>query len=317
MTPADYIKMIDDATVYDVAIVTPLDYAAKLSGRIGHEILMKREDLQPVFSFKLRGAYNKISSLSNDELSRGVICSSAGNHAQGVALAANRKGVRAVVVMPTTAPPVKVDGSRRLGAEIVFEGTTSVERKLRAETIQREDGLAMVPPFDHQWIIAGQGTVGLEIVEEFEFVDVVVAPIGGGGLCSGCAAAVRRLRPDTRIVGVEPEGAASMRAALDAGEPVQLSRIDTIADGLAPVRAGELTLEHVQELVDEVVTVDDDAIREATSLLVYGHKLVAEYSGAATVAALRSGRLGDLEGRKVALLVSGGNLDPSLLRELD
>jgi threonine dehydratase len=216
--------------------------------------------------------------------------------------------------MPTTAPAVKRAGAARLGAEIVLEGTTSLERKARAEEIAAERGLAMVPPFDHPRIIAGQGTVGLEIAERWQEVDTVLFPIGGGGLVSGGAAALRRLLPGVRLVGVEPEGAASMKAALDAGELVRLDRIDTIADGLAPVQAGELTFVHVRELVDEVVTVTDQAIRDATRMLISDVKLVVEYSGAATVAALRSGRVEPGE-RNVAVL-SGGNLDPSILKAL-
>jgi threonine dehydratase len=217
--------------------------------------------------------------------------------------------------MPTTAPAVKVEGARRLGAEVVFEGTTSVERKARAEDIAREEGLAIVPPFDHRHIIAGQGTVGLEIAREWADVDVVLAPIGGGGLASGIAAAVKRIVPGARVIGVEPEGAASMRAALDAGAPTMLPSVSTIADGLMPVIAGQLTFEHARELMDDVVTVDDDAIREATALLVNRQKLVVEFSGAATTAALLAGRV-DVAGARVAAVISGGNLDPSYLSEL-
>lgn len=299
-----------------VVVHTPLLPSDVLSDASGGEVRLKCESLQRAGSFKARGGNNFVLQLSDDAVAEGVITYSSGNHAQAVALAAGTRGVRSVVVMPTTAPAVKVDGARRLGAEVVFEGTTSVERQARAERIARDEGLTIVPPFDHGWIIAGQGTVGLEVFEAWKDVDVFVAPIGGGGLLSGSAAALRRLLPDVRIVGVEPSGSASMRAALDAGRPVELETIDTIADGLAPVRAGELTFEHVRELVDDVVTVEDDAIRAATRLLLHRHKLVVEYSGAATVAALRSGALGDVTGRKVALVLSGGNLDPAILGEL-
>jgi threonine dehydratase len=217
--------------------------------------------------------------------------------------------------MPTTAPKVKRDGVERLGAEIEYEGTTSVERMARAEEIAEQRGLVIVPPFDHRHIIAGQGTVGLEIAREWPDVDLVLAPIGGGGLASGIAAAVKRLLPSAQIIGVEPKGAASMRKALDEGHPAILDDIDTIADGLAPVIAGELTYEHARELMEDVVTVDDDAIREATSWLVSRGKLVVEYSGAATTAALLSKAV-DVEGRAVAVVVSGGNLEPSLLAGL-
>jgi len=220
-----------------------------------------------------------------------------------------------VVVMPTTAPKVKRDGAERLGAEIEYEGTTSVERMARAEAIAEERGLVIVPPFDHRHIIAGQGTVGLEIAREWPDVDLVLVPIGGGGLASGVAASVKRLLPGAQVIGVEPKGAASMRRALDEGHPAILGEIDTIADGLAPVIAGELTYEHVRDLMDDVVTVDDDVIREATAWLVSRRKLVVEYSGAAATAALLAKAV-DVEGRAVAVVVSGGNLDPSLLAGL-
>jgi threonine dehydratase len=201
-----------------------------------------------------------------------------------------------------------------LGAEIVLEGTTSVERKVRADALAAELGLAMVPPFDHPNIIAGQGTVGLEIVDDWPEVDTVLLPIGGGGHISGAAVALRSLLPGVRIVGVEPEGAASMKAAVDEGRPVRLDHIDTIADGLAPVQAGEYTFRHVREFVDEVVTVNDEAIRSATKLLVERMKLVVEFSGAATVAALRSGVV--RPGNRTVAVLSGGNIDPSALKEL-
>jgi threo-3-hydroxy-L-aspartate ammonia-lyase len=221
-----------------VAVRTPLLPFPEVSEESGGAVRLKCESLQRTGSFKIRGAYNFVSQLSPEEMDRGIITYSSGNHAQAVALAAREKGVRAVVVMPTTAPGVKVDGARRLGAEVVFEGTTSIERKVRAEAIASEEGLAMVPPFDHPHIIAGQGTVGLEIARDWPEVDLVLVPIGGGGLAGGTAAALKRLLPRVRVVGVEPEGAPAMRAALDAGEPVTLPRTETIADGLAPVRAG-------------------------------------------------------------------------------
>jgi len=217
--------------------------------------------------------------------------------------------------MPTTAPAVKVDGARRLGAEVVFEGTTSLHRQIRAEAIAEKEGLVVVPPFDHPFIIAGQGTVGLEIAEDWPEVEVVLVPVGGGGLASGTAAALKALIPDVRIVGVEAKGAPSMRSALDAGEPVTLDRIDTIADGIASVRVGDLTLLHVQTLLDDVVLVEDDAIREAASLLFSGRKLVVEYSGVVPVGALLSGAF-DSRGGKVVAVLSGGNQDPSVLPDL-
>ena len=223
--------------------------------------------------------------------------------------------LRVVVVMPTTAPKVKRDGAARLGAEIVFEGTLSVERQKRAEEIAEREGLTIVPPSDHRHIIAGQGTVGLEIARAWPDVDVVLVPVGAGGLAAGVAAAVKRMLPKAKVIGVEPEGAASMRLALDNGSPQVLPDVDTIADGLAPVIVGQLTFEHARELMDDVVTVSDDAIRNATSLLISRQKAVVEFSGATAVAGLLAGKV-RAEGRRVAAVVSGGNIDPTLLADL-
>jgi threo-3-hydroxy-L-aspartate ammonia-lyase len=298
-----------------VAVSTPLFMADSLSEAVDAQVRLKCENLQRAGSFKIRGAYNFVSQLSDDQVAPGIITYSSGNHAQAVALAGRLRGLRVVVVMPTTTPKVKRDGAERLGAEIVFEGTTSVERKARAEQIADREGLVVVPPFDHRHIIAGQGTVGLEIARDWPDVDIVLVPIGGGGLASGVAAAVKRLVPSAKVIGVEPVGAASMRRALDNGFPALLGEIDTIADGLAPVIVGELTFEHARDLMDDVVTVDDDAIREATALLITRQKLVVEYSGAAATAALLSGKVKP-EGGRVAVVVSGGNLDPSVLSDL-
>lgn len=298
-----------------VAIPTPLLPADSISEAVGAQVRLKCENLQRAGSFKIRGAHNFISQLSDNQVASGIITYSSGNHAQAVALAGKLRGVRVVVVMPTNAPKVKRDGAGRLGAEVVFEGTTSLERKARAEQIAEEEGLIIVPPFDHRHIIAGQGTVGLEIARDWPDVDLVLAPIGGGGLASGVAAAVKRMVPSAKVIGVEPIGAASMRKALDNGFPAVLEEIDTIADGLAPVIAGELTFEHARDLMDDVVTVDDAAIREATRMLIFRHKLVVEYSGAATTAALLSGRV-KAEGQRVAVVISGGNLDPSAFAEV-
>jgi threonine dehydratase len=298
-----------------IAIPTPLIDADSISESVDAQVRIKCESLQRAGSFKIRGAHNFVSQLSDDQVSAGIITYSSGNHAQAVALAGKLRGVRVVVVMPTTVPKVKRDGAARLGAELVFEGTTSVERKAKAEEIAKREDLVIVPPFDHRHIIAGQGTVGLEIARDWPDVDIVLVPIGGGGLASGVAAAVKRLVPSASVIGVEPEGAASMRLALDNGSPALLGEVDTIADGLAPVIVSQLTFEHARDLMDDVVLVDDDAIRAATSQLIERQKLVVEYSGAAATAALMSGKL-DVEGRRVAVIVSGGNLDPTLLREL-
>lgn len=295
-----------------VVVRTPLVPWPELSERLGGEIRLKCENLQRAGSFKARGAFNFASRIPEEERERGLITYSSGNHAQAVALVAGLLGIRAVVVMPINVTAVKREGAQRLGAEVVLEGTLSVERRARAEAIARAEGLAIVPPFDHPDIIAGQGTVGLEVVQDWGEFDTVLTPIGGGGLASGVAAAVRRLRPDARVVGVEPVGAASMRAALDAGEPVQLDSADSIADGLLPVRTGDHTFRHIRELADDVVLVDDDAIKEAAVLLANERHLLVEFSGAATVAAILSGRV-DVAGRKVVAVLSGGNVDPAAL----
>lgn len=301
--------------VRSVVVRTPLHPADALEQELGGEVRLKLESLQRTGSFKARGAYNFVAQIPEEERARGIITYSSGNHAQAVALAARLHGIRAVVVMPVTAPDVKRKGAERLGAEVVIEGTTSLHRKVRAEAIADADGLAMVPPFDHPWIIAGAGTVGIEIAEDWDAFDTALIPIGGGGLCSGTAAALRRLRPDLTILGVEPVTAASMRAALDAGQPVTIESAESVADGLLPVRTGDLTFQHVREFVDDVVLVDDEAIREATALLFSRQRLVIEFSGAATVAALRSG-LVETRDRKTVAVVSGGNIDPSILATL-
>jgi threonine dehydratase len=292
--------------IRDVAKVTPL---VDVSDVAGTPLRLKCESLQPGGAFKIRGAYNMVAQLSEAERQRGVITYSSGNHGQAVAIAARAVGVPSVVVMPTTAPKIKVDGARKFGAEVVFEGTTTLHRKARAERIASERGLTMIPPFDHEWIIEGQGTLGLEILEQCEDVRTVLVPIGGGGLISGVAAAIRQGRPDIAVIGVEPAGAASMKNAIDAGEVRTLETVSTIADGLMAVRPGDLNFAHVRKFVDRIVTVEDHEIAAAVRWLFERAKLVAEPSGAATVAAaLRSDARFE---PTVVAIVSGGNLDPA------
>jgi threonine dehydratase len=291
-----------------IAVRTPLLPAAWLSEELGADIRLKCENLQAAGAFKVRGAYTAISRLSEEERRRGVIAFSSGNHAQGVALAARIFGIRAVVVMPTTAPANKVAGAERLGGEVVLEGTTSTERQRKAEELAAQQGLTIIPAFDDLDIIAGQGTTGLEIMEQWPETAMVLVPIGGGGLISGVAAWVKHASPATRVIGVEPFTADAMKQSVDAGHPVTIPPARTIADGLMPVRPGDLNLAHVQAFVDDIVRVDDDAIMEATRRLMSASKLVVEFSGAATVAALLSGAV-QPAARTVAIL-SGGNLDP-------
>jgi threonine dehydratase len=299
-------------TLAGVVVRTPLLAAPWVEGQ-GAEVRLKCENLQRAGAFKIRGAYTMMARLSAAEREPGVIAYSSGNHAQGVALAARLFGVRSVVVMPTTAPAVKREGAERLGAEVILEGTTSVERQRRAQREAEQRGLTIIPAFDHPDIIAGQGTVGVEILEDWPAVDTVVAPIGGGGLISGTAAWVKRARPNCRIVGVEPDGADAMRQSIDAGRPVSIDLRPSIADGLMPVRPGDLTYAHVSELVDDVVRVSDAEILDATRQVLARGKLIVEFSGAATLAAVMAGRV---PGKRCVAILSGGNLDPVRALEL-
>ena len=270
---------------------------------------LKCENLQLVGAFKFRGAYNMVSRLDPDARIRGVITYSSGNHGQAVALAAKLLNAPSVVVMPVTAPRIKIEGARAHGAEVLFEGTTSLERKRRAEIEAAARGLTMVPPFDHPWIIAGQGTIGLEILRQRPDVESVFVPIGGGGLIAGVATAIKRTRPEVRMIGVEPAGASKMLASRRAGRPVTLERTASIADGLLPLRPGDLTFAHTNAFVDEIVTVEDTEIAATVLWLFRQAKLVVEPSGATAVAGLmRAAAQRPLEGPAVAVL-SGGNID--------
>ena len=262
-------------------------------------------------AFKIRGAFNMIAQLSKENLERGVITYSSGNHGQAVALAAKALGAPAVIVMPTTAPKVKVDGCRSYGAEIIMEGTTSLDRQRRAEQEVKERGLTMVPPFDHKQIIIGQGTMGLEILEQCPGLATVVVPVGGGGMASGVATAIKLSKPEVRVVAVEPEGAPKMSKSLAAGQPVTLPSSASIADGLMNLRPGDITFAHIRQFVDEVVTVSEAAIASNVGWLFRNARVVVEPSGAATTAAVALG-LGHIDIRKgpVVAVVSGGNVAP-------
>src|SRR5262245_1150277 len=301
--------------VRPIARVTPL---VDVSAPAGRPLFLKCESLQPAGAFKIRGAYNMVVQLTPDQRARGVITYSSGNHGQAMALAAQRLGAPAVVVMPTTAPRIKIDGAKSFGAEVILAGTTSNDRRERAEAEGAARGLTMVPPFDHEWIIAGQGTAGLEILDQQPDVAAVLVPIGGGGLVSGVAAAIKQSRPDVKVIGVEPLGAAAMKASVDAGHVVTLPSTHSIADGLMPVRPGDLTFAHVQRFVDAVITVDDPAIVDAVLWIFQSAKLVAEPSGAATTGADLHGAL-PAEVRvpgPVVAIISGGNMDAARLIEL-
>jgi len=293
-----------------IAKLTPLLDVSSLAGR---PLWLKCESLQPGGAFKIRGAYNMVAQLPEAERRRGVITYSSGNHGQAVALAARELGASAVVVMPTTAPNIKIAGARSFGADVVFEGTTSLHRRARAEALAAERGLTMVPPFDHAAIIAGQGTLGLEILDQLPGVATVLAPIGGGGLVSGVAAAVKQSRPGVQVIGIEPAGAAGMKASIEAGEVRTLEGSSSIADGLMAARPGDLNFAHVQRYVDRIDTVEDVEIAAAVRWLFRRAKIVAEPSGAATVAAALHPAAA-YDGPVVAI-VSGGNLDPGDLEK--
>ena len=296
------------------ARVTPLLPSEELGRRCGRPVALKCENLQVGGAFKIRGATNFVEQVPEPERARGLITYSSGNHAIAVALAARSAGMPAVVVMPETASPIKIERVRGLGAEVHLAGTTSLERRARAEALQSEGSLTMVPPFDHPWIVAGQATCGVEILEQMPDVGTVLVPVGGGGLLSGVGLACGYHRAGVRVVGVEPEGAARMSASMRAGAPVTLPSVRSIADGLLPSRPGDLTLSLALRFVDEVVTVSDSAIAEAARWLLTAEHLLVEWSGAAGVAALLSGAVRNPRGPAVAIL-SGGNADPRAILE--
>ena len=294
-----------------VAVRTPVEISRAVTRMVGLPVLLKCEHLQRTGSFKIRGAYNRISRLTREEREAGVVCASAGNHAQGVALSAQLAGVPSHVFMPADAPLPKVQATEGYGATVVLTGETFDDAFAAAQEWTAEHGATFVHPFDHPDVIAGQGTLGLELLEQVPDVGTVVVPIGGGGLISGVAAAVKALRPQCRIVGVQAAGAAAFPQSVEAGEPVQIEALSTFADGIAVKRPGELTVAHVIEHVDEIVTVTDEAIARAVLLLVERAKQVVEPSGAAGLAAVLDGKA-TLEA-PVVVLLCGGNVDPLLL----
>lgn len=294
---------------------TPLLSSRTLGERAGTRLFLKAESLQKTGSFKVRGVLTRIAELAPEERQRGLVTVSAGNHAQALAWAAASEGVHCTVVMPATASPAKAAASRAYGAEVLLHGDVH-EAFAKMEMLRAEHGYTIVHPFADAAVVAGQGTVGLEIVSDLPDVDVVIVPVGGGALLAGIAAAVRALRPNARIVGVEPEGAPGLTAALAAGHVVTLSGVSTIADGLAAPMTSELALAHAQAFVDQVVTVPDTAIADAVRALVERARLIAEPAGAAGLAALLSGAVVVPAGSTTAVVVSGGNIDRSRLQEI-
>jgi len=292
---------------------TPVESSEHLSALAGRPLLLKAEYLQRTGSFKIRGAYHRIARLDPAERASGVVAASAGNHAQGVALAASLLGVRSTIFMPATAPFPKVAATRSYGAEVVLGGGVFDDCLADAFAFADESGARFVAPFDDPLVIAGQGTIGLELAEQAPRAGTVVVAVGGGGLISGVAAALKALRPGIRIVGVEAEGAASMSASLEAGETVTLDRIDTMADGIAVKRVSELTLAHVTAFVDEIVTVSEEDLSRALLVLLERTKAVVEPAGAAPLAAALARKLPAADGDATCLLLSGANIDPTLL----
>jgi len=313
-----YIERILKARVYDVAIESPLDEAPRLSRRVGNRVLLKREDLQPVFSFKVRGAYNRIAHLSEAAARRGVVCASAGNHAQGVALAARHRGIPAVIVMPQTTPQIKVQSVIDLGGEVVLHGDDYDSALERALVLARERNLIFVHPFDDPDVIAGQGTVGVEILRQTGGnLDAVFVPVGGGGLISGIAVYVKYLYPNVRVIGVEPADAASMYESLKSGKRVTLERVGIFADGVAVKRVGEETYNLCKAHVDEILLLDNDEICAAIQDVFEDTRSIVEPSGALAVAGLKKfvAREGWKDKRLVAIN-SGANMNFDRLRHI-
>jgi threonine dehydratase len=313
-----YIERILKARVYDVAFESPLDHAARLSRRIGNTVLLKREDLQEVFSFKLRGAYNKIAHLAESAAQRGVICASAGNHAQGVALAARKRGVPATIVMPLTTPQIKVQAVKDLGGEAVLHGDEYDAAYEHALDLQRERNLVYVHAFEDPDVIAGQGTIGVEILRQSgEVPDAIFVPVGGGGLISGIAVYVKYLYPHVRIIGVEPADAAAMYESVRAGKRVTLERVGIFADGVAVKRVGEETFQLCREHVDEILLVDTDEICAAIQDVFEDTRSIVEPSGALAVAGMKKLVARERwQGKRLVCINSGANMNFDRLRHV-
>jgi threonine dehydratase len=316
VNPDAMLRLILNSRVYDVAHETPLEPAPRLSRRLQNQVLLKREDLQPVFSFKLRGAYNHIAHLSAAEREKGVIAASAGNHAQGVAFAARHLGLRALIVMPQTTPEIKIDAVREMGAEVVLHGDTYGDAKAHSDEVRESTGMAFVHPFDDPLVIAGQGTVGTEILRHrLGDVSAIFVPVGGGGLIAGIASYVKALKPAIRMIGVEPYEADAMYQSLAAGRRVLLDHVGIFADGVAVREVGELTFPIVQATVDEIVRVSNDEICAAIKDIFDETRSILEPAGALAVAGLRAWveRTGTT-GQRLAAVLSGANMNFDRLR---
>ncbi|MCA7000776.1 MULTISPECIES: threonine ammonia-lyase, biosynthetic [Dickeya] len=307
---AEYLRAVLRAPVYEVAQVTPLEPMDKLSSRLGNVILVKREDRQLVHSFKLRGAYAMMASLSDEQKSHGVVTASAGNHAQGVALSASRLGIRALIVMPVATADIKVDAVRDFGGEVLLYGANFDEAKAKAIELSQQQHMTFVPPFDHPAVIAGQGTVAMELLQQDAHLDRVFVPVGGGGLASGVAVLIKQLMPQIQVIGVEAEDSACLRAALDAGQPVDLPRVGLFAEGVAVKRIGNETFRLCREYLDDVITVDSDAICAAVKDLFEDVRAIAEPSGALALAGMKKYiQQHNIQGERLAHILSGANVN--------
>lgn len=292
--------------VKEVTQETKLIYSPNFSKETGNEVYLKPENMQRTGAYKVRGAYYKISTLTDDERQRGLITASAGNHAQGVAYAASKYGVKATIVMPTTTPLIKVERTKELGAEVILAGDVYDESYAHAMEVAEERGLTFIHPFNDPIVAAGQGSITMEIVQELPLVDAILVPIGGGGLATGVSTLAKMLNPRIKVIGVEPEGTACMKASLEAGHVVKLPRVSTIADGTAVQEPGDQIFPYIQENLDEIITIKDDELIVAFLDMVENHKMIVENSGLLTVAALKHL---DFEGQKVVSILSGGNMD--------
>ncbi|WP_373071088.1 threonine ammonia-lyase [Sulfurimonas sp.] len=312
--------MIDLKNIYEakeaikgIVLDTPFSYAPQMSEYSGLEVYLKKENLQITGAFKIRGAYNKIASLDKSQMECGVIAASAGNHAQGVALSASKFGIRAVIVMPESTPLTKVNGVKHLGGEVILHGSNYDEAYAYAMGFAKENSLTFIHPFEDEKVIAGQGTVALEILDKCEKLDAIVVPVGGGGLISGIASAVKQINKDIKVIGVGASGAPALKNSFDTGIPQDSLSVRTIADGIAVRDTSKITLDHMLGSVDEFISVDDEEIASAILFLLEKQKLVVEGAGSVGVAAAIHGKLKHLKGKNVAIVLSGGNLDVTLL----
>ena len=296
-----------------VLLETHLIYSPIFSKESGNKVFIKPENLQKTGSFKIRGAYNKISNLTDAEKKRGVIASSAGNHAQGVAYGAKESGIKAVIVMPKSTPLIKVESTKQYGAEVILHGDVYDDAYKKAKELEEKEGYVFVHPFNDEDVLDGQGTIALEILEELPETDIILVPIGGGGLISGIACAAKILKPEIKIIGVEPEGAASAYEAIKKNKVVELKEANTIADGTAVKKIGDLNFEYIKKYVDEIITVSDYELMEAFLLLVEKHKIIAENSGILSVAATKKIKE---KNKKVVSVISGGNIDVLMISSM-